>query len=153
MQETLNRIDELWRDIDDITLEVRAYRDKATNTAARPTDDERVQSGRDSTKLNVVEQYIMAETEKIAAKQEELRELINVVRAYLDKMPGREERNVISQYYIMHRTPAVIAESLGYTERHVRRLLRSGVSMLNELSMSADVRKCPQMSVNVRKCP
>lgn len=153
MQETLNRIDELWRDIDDITLEVRAYRDKATNTAARPTDDERVQSGRDATKLNVVEQYIMAETEKIAAKQEELRELINVVRGYLDKMPGREERNVISQYYIMHRTPAVIAESLGYTERHVRRLLRSGVSMLNELFMSADVRGCPQMSANVRKCP
>lgn len=153
MQETLNRIDELWRDIDDITLEVRAYRDKATNTSARPMDDERVQSGRDSTKLNVVEQYIMAETEKIAAKQEELRELINVVRAYLDKMSGREERNVISQYYIMHRTPAVIAESLGYTERHVRRLLRSGISMLNELSMSADVRECPQMSANVRKCP
>lgn len=127
MQKTLDRIDELWRDIDDITLEMRAYRDKATSTAAE---------------LDVVEQYIAAETEKIMAKQCELQDLITLVRGYLDQMPVREERNVVSQYYIMHRSPAAIAESLGYSERHVRRLLNSGSDMLNKLLMSADVRRC-----------
>ena len=143
MQETLNRIDELWRDIDDISLEVEAYKYKATNTSAWPTDNERVQSVRDATKLNATEKYIAAETEKIHGKRKELEMHINKLRGCLDKMKVREERNVISQYYIMHRTIASIAESLGYTERHIRRLLNNGRKSLEDMDVSANVHKCP----------
>lgn len=130
----LEMIDELWKDIDDIALEVQEYRDKAMNTAARPTDNERVQTVNDRTKLNVVEKYIQAETERMQGKQEELQRMINWLRGYLDKMSDRAERNVISQRYIMHRHPRQIAESLGYSENHVYKLLRAGENHLEELA-------------------
>lgn len=38
----LQQIDDLWRDVDDLVIEVQEYRDKAVNTAARPTDSMRV---------------------------------------------------------------------------------------------------------------
>ena len=40
--ETLRQIDDLWHDVDDLVIEVQEYRDKAVNTAARPTDSMRV---------------------------------------------------------------------------------------------------------------
>ena len=104
----LRQIDDLWRDVDDLVIEVQEYRDKAVNTAARPTDSMRVRERADAARLNVVEQYIQAETEKLAAKQEQLQERINWLRGYLDKM-DRIERNVLSQRYIMHRHPKAIA--------------------------------------------
>lgn len=132
----LEMIDELWKDIDDIALEVQEYRDKAMNTAARPTDNERVQVVGDRAKLNVVEKYIQAETERMKGKQEELQRMINWLRGYLDRMPRRAERNVITQRYIMHRHPSVIAEVLGYTENHVYKLMRSGEKTLQNLIKS-----------------
>lgn len=139
----LEMIDELWKDIDDIALEVQEYRDKAMNTAARPTDNERVQVVGDRAKLNVVEKYIQAETERMQGKQEELQRMINWLRGYLDKMSDRAERNVISQRYIMHRHPRTIAESLGYSERHVNRLLKQGEESLEKIVNSDNVRRCP----------
>lgn len=133
MQKILDRIDELWRDIDDITLEVQEYWTRSLNTAAPPIDDERVQSVGDKAKLNVVEKYIEAESEKLKGKQAQLQELINWLRGYLDKIDNRAERNVLSQRYIMHRHPKRIAESLGYTENHVYKLLRSGEEALEKL--------------------
>lgn len=129
----LQKIEELWKDIDDIALEVQEYRDKAMNTAARPASDERVQAVADRAKLNVVERYIQAETERMECKQQELRYKINWLRGYLDQMDDRAERNVVSQRYIMHRHPRQIAESLGYSERHVNRLLRSGAESLEKI--------------------
>lgn len=139
----LEMIDELWKDIDDIALEVQEYRDKAMNTAARQTDAERVQTVSDRTKLNVVEKYIQAETERMQGKQEELQRMINWLRGYLDKMSDRAERNVIIQRYIMHRHPRAIAESLGYSERHVCRLLKHGEESLEIIVESNNVRECP----------
>lgn len=139
----LEMIDELWKDIDDIALEAQEYRDKAMNTAARPTDTERVQVVGDRAKLNVVEKYIQAETERMQGKQEELQRMINWLRGYLDKMSDRAERNVISQRYIMHRHPRTIAESLGYSERHVNRLLKQGEESLEKIVNSDNVRRCP----------
>lgn len=138
----LEMIDELWKDIDDIALEVQEYRDKAMNTAARQTDAERVQTVSDRTKLNVVEKYIQAETERMQGKQEELQRMINWLRGYLDKMSDRAERNVIIQRYIMHRHPRAIAESLGYSERHVCRLLKHGEESLEIIVESNNVREC-----------
>lgn len=139
----LEMIDELWKDIDDIALEVQEYRDKAMNTAARQTDAERVQTVSDRTKLNVVEKYIQAETERMQGKQKELQRMINWLRVYLDKMSDRAERNVIIQRYIMHRHPRAIAESLGYSERHVCRLLKHGEESLEIIVESNNVRECP----------
>ena len=125
----LRQIDDLWHDVDDLVIEVQEYRDKAVNTAARPTDSMRVRERADAARLNVVEQYIQAETEKLAAKQEQLQERINWLRGYLDKM-DRTERNVLSQRYIMHRHPKAIAEALGYSESHVYRLIASAEKSL-----------------------
>lgn len=125
----LQQIDDLWRDVDDLVIEVQEYRDKAVNTAARPTDSMRVRERADAARLNVVEQYIQAETEKLAAKQEQLQERINWLRGFLDKM-DRIERNVLSQRYIMHRHPKAIAEALGYSESHVYKLIASAEKSL-----------------------
>ncbi len=127
--EILRRIDDLWHDVDDLVIEVQEYRDKAVNTAARPTDSMRVRERADAARLNVVEQYIQAETEKLAAKQKQLQERINWLRGYLDKM-DRIERNVLSQRYIMHRHPKAIAEALGYSESHVYKLIASAEKSL-----------------------
>ena len=81
----------------------------------------------------MVEQYIQAETEKLAAKQEQLQERINWLRGYLDKM-DRIERNVLSQRYIMHRHPKAIAEALGYSESHVYKLIASAEKSLAALA-------------------
>lgn len=121
----LQQIDDLWRDVDDLVIEVQEYRDKAVNTAARPTDSMRVRERADAARLNVVEQYIQAETEKLADKQER----INWLRGFLDKM-DRIERNVLSQRYIMHRHPKAIAEALGYSESHVYKLIASAEKSL-----------------------
>ncbi len=129
----LRQIDDLWRDVDDLVIEVQEYRDKAVNTAARPTDSMRVRERADAARLNVVEQYIQAETEKLAAKQEQLQERINWLRGYLDKM-DRIERNVLSQRYIMHRHPKAIAEALGYSESHVYKLIASAEKSLAALA-------------------
>lgn len=129
----LRQIDDLWRDVDDLVIEVQEYRDKAVNTAARPTDSMRVRERADAARLNVVEQYIQAETEKLAAKQEQLQERINWMRGYLDKM-DRIERNVLSQRYIMHRHPKAIAEALGYSESHVYKLIASAEKSLAALA-------------------
>ena len=129
----LQQIDDLWRDVDDLVIEVQEYRDKAVNTAARPTDSMRVRERADAARLNVVEQYIQAETEKLAAKQEQLQERINWLRGYLDKM-DRIERNVLSQRYIMHRHPKAIAEALGYSESHVYKLIASAEKSLAALA-------------------
>lgn len=129
----LRQIDDLWRDVDDLVIEVQEYRDKAVNTAARPTDSMRVRERADAARLNVVEQYIQAETEKLAAKQEQLQERINWLREYLDKM-DRIERNVLSQRYIMHRHPKAIAEALGYSESHVYKLIASAEKSLAALA-------------------
>lgn len=129
MVEILRRIDDLWHDVDDLVIEVQEYRDKAVNTAARPTDSMRVRERADAARLNVVEQYIQAETEKLAAKQKQLQERINWLRGYLDKM-DRIERNVLSQRYIMHRHPKAIAEALGYSESHVYKLIASAEKSL-----------------------
>lgn len=129
----LRQIDDLWRDVDDLVIEVQEYRDKAVNTAARPTDSMRVRERADAARLNVVEQYIQAETEKLAAKQEQLQERINWLRGYLDKM-DRIERNVLSQRYIMHRHPKAIAEALGYSESHVYKLIASAEKSLVALA-------------------
>ena len=129
----LRQIDDLWHDVDDLVIEVQEYRDKAVNTAARPTDSMRVRERADAARLNVVEQYIQAETEKLAAKQEQLQERINWVRGYLDKM-DRIERNVLSQRYIMHRHPKAIAEALGYSESHVYKLIASAEKSLAALA-------------------
>lgn len=129
----LQQIDDLWRDVDDLVIEVQEYRDKAVNTAARPTDSMRVRERADAARLNVVEQYIQAETEKLAAKQERLQERINWLRGYLDKM-DRIERNVLSQRYIMHRHPKAIAEALGYSESHVYKLIASAEKSLAALA-------------------
>lgn len=129
----LRQIDDLWRDVDDLVIEVQEYRDKAVNTAARPTDSMRVRERADAVRLNVVEQYIQAETEKLAAKQEQLQERINWLRGYLDKM-DRIERNVLSQRYIMHRHPKAIAEALGYSESHVYKLIASAEKSLAALA-------------------
>lgn len=125
----LQQIDDLWRDVDDLVIEVQEYRDKAVNTAARPTDSMRVRERADAARLNVVEQYIQAETEKLAAKQEQLQERINWLRGFLDKMDWIE-RNVLSQRYIMHRHPKAIAEALGYSESHVYKLIASAEKSL-----------------------
>ena len=125
----LQQIDDLWRDVDDLVIEVQEYRDKAVNTAARPTDSMRVRERADAARLNVVEQYIQTETEKLAAKQEQLQERINWLRGFLDKM-DRIERNVLSQRYIMHRHPKAIAEALGYSESHVYKLIASAEKSL-----------------------
>lgn len=135
MIEELQKIEELWKDIDDIALEIQEYRDKAMNTAARPASDERVQVIADKAKLNVVERYIQAETERMERKKQELQTKINWLRSYLDQMSDRAERNVISQRYIMHRHPRQIAESLGYSENHVYKLLRSGENSLKRLML------------------
>lgn len=129
----LRQIDDLWHDVDDLVIEVQEYRDKAVNTAARPTDSMRVRERADAARLNVVEQYIQAETEKLAAKQEQLQERINWLRGYLDKM-DRIERNVLSQRYIMHRHPKAIAEALGYSESHVYKLIASAEKSLAALA-------------------
>ena len=129
----LRQIDDLWHDVDDLVIEVQEYRDKAVNTAARPTDSMRVRERADAARLNVVEQYIQAETEKLAAKQEHLQERINWLRGYLDKM-DRIERNVLSQRYIMHRHPKAIAEALGYSESHVYKLIASAEKSLAALA-------------------
>lgn len=129
----LRQIDDLWHDIDDLVIEVQEYRDKAVNTAARPTDSMRVRERADAARLNVVEQYIQAETEKLAKKQEQLQERINWLRGYLDKM-DRIERNVLSQRYIMHRHPKAIAEALGYSESHVYKLIASAEKSLAALA-------------------
>lgn len=129
----LRQIDDLWRDVDDLVIEVQEYRDKAVNTAARPTDSMRVRERADAARLNVVEQYIQAETEKLAAKQEQLQERINWLRGYLDKM-DRIERNVLSIRYIMHRHPKAIAEALGYSESHVHKLIASAEKSLAALA-------------------
>lgn len=129
----LRQIDDLWHDIDDLVIEVQEYRDKAVNTAARPTDSMRVRERADAARLNVVEQYIQAETEKLATKQEQLQERINWLRGYLDKME-RIERNVLSQRYIMHRHPKAIAEALGYSESHVYKLIASAEKSLAVLA-------------------
>lgn len=129
----LRQIDDLWHDVDDLVVEVQEYRDKAVNTAARPTDSMRVRERADAARLNVVEQYIQAETEKLAAKQEQLQERINWLRGYLDKM-DRIERNVLSQRYIMHRHPKAIAEALGYSESHVYKLIASAEKSLAALA-------------------
>lgn len=129
----LRQIDDLWRDVDDLVIEVQEYRDKAVNTAARPTDSMRVRERADAARLNVVEQYIQAETEKLTAKQEQLQERINWLRGYLDKM-DRIERNVLSQRYIMHRHPKAIAEALGYSESHVYKLIASAEKSLAALA-------------------
>lgn len=129
MVEILRQIDDLWHDVDDLVIEVQEYRDKAVNTAARPTDSMRVRERADAARLNVVEQYIQAETEKLAKKQEQLQERINWLRGYLDKM-DRIERNVLSQRYIMHRHPKAIAEALGYSESHVYKLIASAEKSL-----------------------
>ena len=129
----LRQIDDLWRDVDNLVIEVQEYRDKAVNTAARPTDSMRVRERADAARLNVVEQYIQAETEKLAAKQEQLQERINWLRGYLDKM-DRIERNVLSQRYIMHRHPKAIAEALGYSESHVYKLIASAEKSLAALA-------------------
>lgn len=129
----LRQIDDLWRDVDDLVIEVQEYRDKAVNTAARPTDSMRIRERADAARLNVVEQYIQAETEKLAAKQEQLQERINWLRGYLDKM-DRIERNVLSQRYIMHRHPKAIAEALGYSESHVYKLIASAEKSLAALA-------------------
>lgn len=129
----LRQIDDLWHDVDDLVIEVQEYRDKAVNTAARPTDSMRVRERADAARLNVVEQYIQAETEKLAAKQEQLQERINWMRGYLDKM-DRIERNVLSQRYIMHRHPKAIAEALGYSESHVYKLIASAEKSLAALA-------------------
>lgn len=126
----LQQIDDLWRDVDDLVIEVQEYRDKAVNTAARPTDSMRVRERADAARLNVVEQYIQAETEKLADKQEQLQERINWLRGYLDQMSSRTERNVLSQRYIMHRHPKAIAEALGYSESHVYKLISSAEKSL-----------------------
>lgn len=148
----LELIDELWKDIDDIALEVQEYRDKAMNTAARPTDNERVQAVSDKAKLNVVEKYIQAETERMQGKQEELQSMINWLRGYLDQMNDRAERNVISQRYIMHRHPRAIAESLGYSENHVYKLLRTGEENLSRLArmLKQQETSCNEMEDGVR---
>ena len=129
----LRQIDDLWHDVDDLVIEVQEYRDKAVNTAARPTDSMRVRERADAARLNVVEQYIQAETEKLAAKQEQLQERINWLRGYLDKM-DRIERNVLSQRYIMHRHPKAIAEALGYSESHMYKLIASAEKSLAALA-------------------
>lgn len=129
----LQQIDDLWRDVDDLVIEVQEYRDKAVNTAARPTDSMRVRERADAARLNVVEQYIQAETEKLAKKQEQLQERINWLRGYLDKM-DRIERSVLSQRYIMHRHPKAIAEALGYSESHVYKLIASAEKSLAALA-------------------
>ncbi len=129
----LQQIDDLWRDVDDLVIEVQEYRDKAVNTAARPTDSMRIRERADAARLNVVEQYIQAETEKLADKQEQLQERINWLRGYLDKM-DRIERNVLSQRYIMHRHPKAIAEALGYSESHVYKLIASAEKSLAALA-------------------
>lgn len=129
----LRQIDDLWHDVDDLVIEVQEYRDKAVNTAARPTDSMRVRERADAARLNVVEQYIQAETEKLTAKQEQLQECINWLRGYLDKM-DRIERNVLSQRYIMHRHPKAIAEVLGYSESHVYKLIASAEKSLAALA-------------------
>lgn len=129
----LRQIDDLWHDVDDLVIEVQEYRDKAVNTAARPTDSMRVRERADAARLNVVEQYIQAETEKLAAKQEQLQERINWLRRYLDKM-DRIERNVLSQRYIMHRHPKAIAEALGYSESYVYKLIASAEKSLAALA-------------------
>ena len=129
----LQQIDDLWRDVDDLVIEVQEYRDKAVNTAARPTDSMRIRERADAARLNVVEQYIQAETEKLAAKQEQLQERINWLRGYLDKM-DRIERNVLSQRYIMHRHPKAIAEALGYSESHVYKIIASAEKSLAALA-------------------
>lgn len=133
MVEILRQIDDLWHDVDDLVIEVQEYRDKAVNTAARPTDSMRVRERADAARLNVVEQYIQAETEKLAAKQEQLQERINWLRGFLDKM-DRIERNVLSQRYIMHRHPKAIAEALGYSESHVYKLIASAEKSLAALA-------------------
>lgn len=129
----LRQIDDLWHDVDDLVIEVQEYRDKAVNTAARPTDSMRVRERADAARLNVVEQYIQAETEKLADKQEQLQERINWLRGFLDKM-DRIERNVLSQRYIMHRHPKAIAEALGYSESHVYKLIASAEKSLAALA-------------------
>ena len=131
--EILRQIDDLWHDVDDLVIEVQEYRDKAVNTAARPTDSMRIRERADAARLNVVEQYIQAETEKLAKKQEQLQERINWLRGYLDKM-DRIERNVLSQRYIMHRHPKAIAEALGYSESHVYKLIASAEKSLVALA-------------------
>lgn len=133
MVEILRQIDDLWHDVDDLVIEVQEYRDKAVNTAARPTDSMRIRERADAARLNVVEQYIQAETEKLAKKQEQLQERINWLRGYLDKM-DRIERNVLSQRYIMHRHPKAIAEALGYSESHVYKLIASAEKSLAALA-------------------
>ena len=133
MVEILRQIDDLWHDVDDLVIEVQEYRDKAVNTAARPTDSMRIRERADAARLNVVEQYIQAETEKLAAKQEQLQERINWLRGFLDKM-DRIERNVLSQRYIMHRHPKAIAEALGYSESHVYKLIASAEKSLAALA-------------------
>ena len=133
MVEILSQIDDLWHDVDDLVIEVQEYRDKAVNTAARPTDSMRVRERADAARLNVVEQYIQAETEKLADKQEQLQERINWLRGFLDKM-DRIERNVLSQRYIMHRHPKAIAEALGYSESHVYKLIASAEKSLAALA-------------------
>lgn len=133
MVEILRQIDDLWHDVDDLVIEVQEYRDKAVNTAARPTDSMRIRERADAARLNVVEQYIQAETEKLAKKQEQLQERINWLRGYLDKM-DRIERNVLSQRYIMHRHPKAIAEALGYSESHVYKLIASAEKSLVALA-------------------
>lgn len=131
--EMLERLDELWCDVEDIMLEVQEYKDKATDTSARPLRVDGLRRPRDAVQLNSVEKYIQAKTERLSSKQRELSRSIAELCTLLDRMENRAARNALSQRYIMHRHPQDIGESLGYSEGYVYRLLREGEEELARL--------------------
>lgn len=126
MRNLLKEIDDLWADIEATEAELQEFWERAVRASARPTDEERVPCVADRTKLNVVEQYIQAETEQLEERQHQLRGLIDELRGYLDKLDNSTERSVLSQRYVMRRNADDIAAALGYSSRYVYKLLRSG---------------------------
>ncbi|MDO4923369.1 MAG: hypothetical protein Q4E82_05060 [Peptococcaceae bacterium] len=139
MIERLERIDELWCDIEDIMNEVQEYKDRATGVSVRPLSADGKGGTKDTVKLNAVERYIQVKTERLASKQRQLSRYISELCTLLDEMENRAARNAISQRYIMHRHPVDIAESLGYSEGYVYSLLREGKEELIKLTSKGGI--------------
>lgn len=137
VRQVLSDIEELWVDVELIAREVQDYWDRATNTSIRHNHGGS-RHGVDVAQLNIVEKYIQVETERMEDKKSELKERINQILPYLDAMNDRQGRNVISQYYIMHKTIDDVADMVGCSKNHVYKLLNAAVKELEAIVTKED---------------
>lgn len=129
-KDEIRSIPELYKSIQRDKEQLSYLNEKATSVPSGLSDKERVQTSPNNTAGRYVDAAADLQRE-IAVKERELSELQKRAKEFIETVKDPFARKILRMRYLKCYTWDVIADLLGYTERHVGRLEAEAVNDLN----------------------